>query len=276
MMRRPCVAAGWYAAILGDMRQRWPTFAPVWSTPMTQPCALGRRNRCSCSPKHRKSHERRLRAAVEQVILALNANELKSTAMDESTQHYREIRALLEQLVARWPWDRPGTAFESAKIYLDFHCADCGAKLSVNDLAVVLELEMLRLGTADTRSVPYCDPICVRCYIGHAASVCSVADHTGPAISVTSGGLLLDTHGAGITNRNVPVKRRSWRHLRSWYLIGAIILVVVISIVLLAFQPARHAVTAPTHATPGAMPPNRHGAAILAQPGGALLACCQG
>ncbi len=233
--------------------------------------------------------------------------------MDESTQHYREIRALLEQLVARWPWDRPGTAFESAKIYLDFHCADCGAKLSVNDLAVVLELEMLRLGTADTRSVPYCDPICVRCYIGHAASVCSVADHTGPAISVTSGGLLLDTrraadvikppdtrlptldmtnelsqanatntamlpdtHGAGITNRNVPVKRRSWRHLRSWYLIGAIILVVVISIVLLAFQPARHAVTAPTHATPGAMPPNRHGAAILAQPGGALLACCQG
>jgi len=92
--------------------------------------------------------------------------------MDEPTQPYHEIRALLADLVAAWPWDRPGTAFENAKVYLDFHCADCGAKLGVNDLAVVLELEMLRLGTVDARRVPSFDPICVRCYIRRAAPEC--------------------------------------------------------------------------------------------------------
>jgi hypothetical protein len=92
--------------------------------------------------------------------------------MDEPTQPYHEIRALLADLVASWPWDRPGTAFENAKVYLDFHCADCGAKLGVNDLAVVLELEMLRLGTVDARKVPSFDPICARCYLRRAAPAC--------------------------------------------------------------------------------------------------------
>jgi hypothetical protein len=96
--------------------------------------------------------------------------------MDEPTQRYREIRALLEHLVATWPWNRPGTAFENAKVYLDFHCAHCGAKLSINDLAVVLELEMLRLGTVDARRVPASDPICARCYLRCAAPVCHVPD----------------------------------------------------------------------------------------------------
>ena len=103
---------------------------------------------------------------------------------DESTEQYREIRALLERLVASWPWDRPGTAFEDAKIYLDFHCADCGTKLSVNDLAVVLELEMLRLGTVDAAKVPFYDPICVRCYIRRAAPECRPAE---PVVNRASG-----------------------------------------------------------------------------------------
>jgi hypothetical protein len=105
--------------------------------------------------------------------------------MDEPTQPYHEVRALLENLVASWPWDRPGTAFENAKVYLDFHCADCGAKLGVNDLAVVLELEMLRLGTVDARRVPSFDPICVRCYLRRAAPAC----HAFPApLARTAGG----------------------------------------------------------------------------------------
>jgi|SRR5581483_8900468 len=94
--------------------------------------------------------------------------------MDESTQRYREIRSLLADLVATWPWDRPGAPFEAAKVYLDFHCVDCGRKLSVNDLAVVLELEMLRLGTVDARKVRYYDPICVRCYVVRAGLECSI------------------------------------------------------------------------------------------------------
>jgi hypothetical protein len=49
--------------------------------------------------------------------------------MDEPTQPYHEIRALLADLVASWPWDGLGTAFENAKVDLDFHCADCAAKL---------------------------------------------------------------------------------------------------------------------------------------------------
>lgn len=98
--------------------------------------------------------------------------------MVEPSQPYREIRALLADLVALWPWDRPGTAFENAKVYLDFHCAECGAKLSVKDLAVVLELEMLRHGTVDTRKVPYFDPICVRCYIQRAAPACYISPST--------------------------------------------------------------------------------------------------
>lgn len=105
--------------------------------------------------------------------------------MDEPTQPYHEVRALLENLVASWPWDRPGTAFENAKVYLDFHCAECGAKLGMNDLAVVLELEMLRLGTVDARRMPAFDPICVRCYLRRAAPAC----HAFPApLARTTGG----------------------------------------------------------------------------------------
>jgi hypothetical protein len=116
--------------------------------------------------------------------------------MDEPTQRYREIRTLLEQLVASWPWDRPGTAFENAKVYLDFHCADCGNKLSMNDLAVVLELEMLRLSTVDARKVPYYDPVCVRCYIRRAAPECRSADYVvDRAGGVDARRLLDDTAG---------------------------------------------------------------------------------
>jgi len=117
--------------------------------------------------------------------------------MDEPTQRYREVRTLLEQLVAAWPWDRPGTAFENAKVYLDFHCADCGAKLCVNDLAVVLELEMLRLGTVDARKVPYSDPICVRCYIRRAAPECHAVDHMVDRTAGIDARHLLDARGRG-------------------------------------------------------------------------------
>jgi hypothetical protein len=47
----------------------------------------------------------------------------------------------------------------------------------MSDLAVVLELEMLRLGTVDADKVPFYDPICVRCYIRRAAPECHSADH---------------------------------------------------------------------------------------------------
>jgi len=240
-------------------------------------------------------------------------SENEPSMMDEPTQRYRKIRRVLEQLVRTWPVNLPGAAYEDARVYLDFHCADCGAKLSVNDLAVVLELEMLRLGTVDTRRVPYYDPICVRCYIGGAAPVCSVADHIEPAISAMSDDLLLETrsvadvitrpdacqlsrhmttelsqaiptntamlpdkHAEKMTIRHVPVNRRSWRDGHSWYLIGAMILVLLMSIVLLAFQPAGHVVTIPTHPTPGARSATGHPAAILARPTGGLLACCRG
>src|SRR5581483_5874716 len=106
--------------------------------------------------------------------------------MDESTQRYREIRSLLADLVATWPWDRPGAPFEAAKVYLDFHCVDCGRKLSVNDLAVVLELEMLRLGTVDARKVPYYEPICVRCYVVRAGPECRIPDRSRLTISTVS------------------------------------------------------------------------------------------
>jgi hypothetical protein len=116
--------------------------------------------------------------------------------MDEQPERYREVRALLEQLVASWPWDRPGAAFENAKVYLDFHCADCGAKLSVNDLAVVLELEMLRLGTVDARKVPSFDPICVRCYIRRAAPECRAVDHVVDRTVGMDACRLVDARGA--------------------------------------------------------------------------------
>jgi hypothetical protein len=116
--------------------------------------------------------------------------------MDEPTQHYREVRALLKHLVASWPWDRPGTAFENAKVYLDFHCADCATKLGVDDLAVVLELEMLRLGTIDTRKVPSFDPICVRCYIRCAAPECRVVSHVVDRTRGMDACGLVDARGA--------------------------------------------------------------------------------
>jgi hypothetical protein len=106
--------------------------------------------------------------------------------MDESTHRYREIRSLLEDLVASWPWDQPCTPFEAAKVYLDFHCADCGARLSVNDLSVVLELEMLRLGTVDARKVAYYDPICVRCCVVRAGPACRIPDRSRLAVSTES------------------------------------------------------------------------------------------
>ncbi len=116
------------------------------------------------------------------------------TPINESTQPYREIRALLGRLVASWPWDRPGTAFENAKAYPDFHCADCGRTLSVHDLAVVLELEMLRVGTVDAHKVPYYAPICTRCYIAQAALACEVIDQTTLPLSRVAAGLLTDRH----------------------------------------------------------------------------------
>lgn len=124
---------------------------------------------------------------------------MKSISMDteEVVQRYREIRALLEQLVATWPWDCPGTAFEDAKVYLDFHCADCGIKLSMSDLAVVLELEMLRLGTVDARKVPFYEPICVRCYIRRAAPECRSAEHVGNRAGWLELRRPLNGHGTG-------------------------------------------------------------------------------
>jgi hypothetical protein len=83
---------------------------------------------------------------------------------DELLQRYHEVRLLLEDLVAAWPLFLPGTAYEHARFYLDFHCAACGAKLTMNDLAGVLELELVRLGTVDVREVPRADAQCLDCY----------------------------------------------------------------------------------------------------------------
>jgi hypothetical protein len=116
--------------------------------------------------------------------------------MDEQPQRYREVRALLEHLVASWPWDRLGTAFENAKVYLDFHCADCAAKLGVDDLAVVLELEMLRLGTVDARKVPSFDPICVRCSMRRGAPECRVVSHVVDRTGGMEACRLVDARGA--------------------------------------------------------------------------------
>jgi hypothetical protein len=86
---------------------------------------------------------------------------------DELLQRYHEVRLLLEDLVAVWPLFLPGTAYENARFYLDFHCAACGTRLTMNDLAGVLELELVRLGTVDVRDVPRTDAQCLDCYRAH-------------------------------------------------------------------------------------------------------------
>jgi len=179
--------------------------------------------------------------------------------MDEPTQPYHEARALLADLVASWPWDRPGTAFENAKVYLDFHCADCGAKLSVNDLAVVLELEMLRHGAVDARRMPYFDPICVRCYLRRAAPVChfasrrvdnamwGVARSDSGTCRTDNGSLPAPTNTTTLTER-LPVPLESTppphpaqptldRPQRAWWWqpAGACVLVVAVLLIVLAF-----------------------------------------
>jgi len=223
--------------------------------------------------------------------------------MDELTQRYREIRRLLEQLVAAWPLDRPGTAFENAKVYLDFHCTECGASLSMNDLAVVLELEMLRLGTVDTRRVPYYDPNCIRCYIRRAAPASAPSESPLRSMSPRLVRLLPDTDDAtkadichleravtrsqttkncspgdragtlllpetDITAMTISPIARS--HVRAWYnahdsflVIAAIMIVLLIGMALLVFEPDQHAAGPPMYATPHAIPTKRHGAAML-------------
>jgi hypothetical protein len=86
---------------------------------------------------------------------------------DELLQRYHEVRLLLEDLVAAWPLFLPGSADEHARFYLDFHCAECGVRLTMNDLAGVLELELVRLGTIDVREVPHADAQCLDCYRAH-------------------------------------------------------------------------------------------------------------
>jgi hypothetical protein len=86
---------------------------------------------------------------------------------EELLQRYYEVRLLLEDLVAAWPLFLPGSAYEHARCYLDFHCAECGARLTMNDLAGVLELELVRLGTVDVREVTRADAQCLDCYRTH-------------------------------------------------------------------------------------------------------------
>lgn len=203
--------------------------------------------------------------------------------MDESPQPYREVRALLADLVASWPWDRPGTPFENAKVYLDFHCAECGTRLSLNDLAVVLELEMLRLGTADARKVPYHDPICVRCYIRRAAPVCRLdpdaadgmvgidARYLSDARSMDHGALqasarvihiraprnsagLREEHPAPLgssplqdTARCAVSRQPIWPQRTWWRYAGACLLVVAMLLIALALDIALHSFPTQAH-----------------------------
>jgi len=175
--------------------------------------------------------------------------------MDEPTQPYHEIRALLADLVASWPWDRPGTAFENAKVYLDFHCAECGTKLNLNDLAVVLELEMLRHGTVDTCNVPYFDPICVRCYIQSAAPVCHFASSTTDnlvwGVARSDSGICRTDNGslpASATTTPIPHTAQPtlallqrpwwWRHAGECLLVVAVLLIVLaLGMALKSFPP---------------------------------------
>lgn len=221
--------------------------------------------------------------------------------MDESTHRYRELRSLLEDLVASWPWDRPGTPFEAAKVYLDFHCADCGAKLSVNDLAVVLELEMLRLGTIDARSVPYYAPICVRCYLLRAGPACRTPDRstltlstasieavpaapigsdqaihlsdglasasvlrTGTALTRQVAAVALPQQaGSPLPTSLTPPRQRSSHSWLADLTFGVLMLVVLIVVLLMVFQPVRHAVIAPPAATPATTPAAHQGASLV-------------
>ena len=193
--------------------------------------------------------------------------------MDEQPQRYHEVRALLADLVASWPWDRPGTPFENARIYLDFHCADCGAKLSVNDLAVVLELEMLRLGTVDARKVPYNDPICVRCYIRRAAPVCRfVPDAVDGMARIEEyptplGSSPLQGTAQHVVSRQPIQPRRAWWwwHAGASFLVVAMLLIVLaLGIALRSFPTQAHTSTL-THPTAPAMTTT---AAPTSQPGG--------
>lgn len=76
---------------------------------------------------------------------------------------YREIRVVLESLVAAWPRDYPGEVIERARRYLDFHCQFCGARLTWHDLLTVFDNERVRARAAEAPFVPH-EPICITCY----------------------------------------------------------------------------------------------------------------
>jgi hypothetical protein len=187
--------------------------------------------------------------------------------MDESTHRYREIRALLEHLVASWPWGRPGTPFENAKVYLDFHCADCGIKLRLNDLVVVLELEMLRIGTVDIRVIEVYDPLCVRCYIQRFAPLCGTAYRT-PMIADQTSGVQEPTvaepclyYPVEFPSASPVSERHQGQHELSkserLLAIGVIIMALVLVFALLSAQPGAHIITTVPPAIPTIPQPER-------------------
>jgi hypothetical protein len=55
--------------------------------------------------------------------------------MSDQTQRYREVRQVLEELVANYPLDYPIDAYVAACYYLSEHCEDCGARLQDNMLS---------------------------------------------------------------------------------------------------------------------------------------------
>lgn len=52
-----------------------------------------------------------------------------------STQDYRELRVLIEDLVRTWPQTITSPAVEEARRYLRSHCHECGARLTVEQIA---------------------------------------------------------------------------------------------------------------------------------------------
>jgi len=69
--------------------------------------------------------------------------------MSEQTQHYSEIRRVLEELVASYPLDYPIDAYVAACYYLSEHCEECGARLHDKTLSFENERGQTLPGMAD-------------------------------------------------------------------------------------------------------------------------------
>jgi hypothetical protein len=107
-------------------------------------------------------------------------------------------------LVASWPWDRPGAAFDKAKVYLDFHCAECGAKLSLNDLAVVLEMVAWRRWPCATLPC-----MSVAASARSARRCATILPRLTPALAALSTGILISMASWGCWQSTEPLSTRA-------------------------------------------------------------------